>query len=108
MADSHQLHRLLDVVGVRVGHQVVQHQKRMMQSFSRSNTAILVHRQHFLQDIDELRAVHLLGHRIRAGQVRVWMNFDDVVQAVEDVLSSLQDRKRSMIASFTRFNFQFN
>lgn len=88
-ANLHHLHRRLHVVTVRVVHQVRKCRKRMVQRLPRRYPALLVDREHPLQQVDKLPPVRLLRKQLATLDVRRDVHLPDVVQAVEDVLASL-------------------
>lgn len=66
-----------------------QRRERMIQRFTRSYPSFLVDRQHSLQQIDEFPSVSLFRQQLATLDVGWHVHLSDVIQTVEDVLSSL-------------------
>lgn len=88
-AHLHHLHGRLDIIAVRIVHQMRKRGKRMVQRLGWSDTPFLVDGQHSLQQIDKLTAIRLFGQQLAALQIGGHVHLANVVEAIKDVLACL-------------------
>lgn len=85
----HHLHASLHVVAMCIVNKVRECRELMSQCLSRLDSALLINRQHPLKQIDEFTAIDFLCQQLTAFDVHLHVHLPDVVETIEDVLSSL-------------------